>query len=75
MPRIILAYWHGEHGPGDEIDVSDEDLAALQRDGRVAEVVGFDNGGSLKADPAEAVNDTGEAGEVTPPPTAGRKRR
>jgi hypothetical protein len=39
MPRIKLAYWHAEHAPGDEIDVDDESLAALQRDGRVAEVV------------------------------------
>lgn len=39
MPRIKLAYWHGEHAPGEEIDVSGEELHALTRDGRVAEVL------------------------------------
>ena len=39
MPRIKLAFWHGGHQPGEEIDVTDEELAALQRDGRVAAVV------------------------------------
>lgn len=39
MPRIRLAYWLGELAPGDEIDVTDEELKPLQRDGRVAEVL------------------------------------
>jgi len=39
MPRIQLAYWHGVHAPGDEINVSAEDLAVLTRDGRVAKVL------------------------------------
>lgn len=39
MPRIRLANWLGDHKPGDEIDVSDTELANLTRDGRVAEVV------------------------------------
>jgi hypothetical protein len=39
MPRIKLAHWHDGHQPGEEIDVSAEELAALDRDGRVAAVV------------------------------------
>ncbi|MGW5426883.1 hypothetical protein ACWET9_06600 [Streptomyces sp. NPDC004059] len=39
MPRIKLAFWHAGHQPGEEIDVTGEELAALQRDGRVAEVI------------------------------------
>lgn len=39
MPRIKLAHWHGDHAPGEEIDVTDEELAGLTRDGRVAGVV------------------------------------
>lgn len=39
MPRIQLAYWHGEHAPGDEVDVTDDELHALRRDGRVAAVL------------------------------------
>jgi hypothetical protein len=39
MPRIKLAHWVGEHKPGDEIEVSAVELAALSRDGRVAAVV------------------------------------
>lgn len=39
MPRIKLAHWVGENKPGDEIEVSDAELAALSRDGRVASVV------------------------------------
>lgn len=39
MTRIRLAFWHDTHQPGDEIDVTDDQLAALQRDGRVAAVL------------------------------------
>jgi hypothetical protein len=39
MPKIALAYWHGGHAPGDEIDVTDAELKALRRDGRVAAVL------------------------------------
>jgi hypothetical protein len=39
MTRIRLAFWHGTHQPGDEIDVTDDELATLQRDGRVAAVL------------------------------------
>lgn len=39
MPRIRLAYWHDGHAPGDEIDVTVEEAAALSRDGRVAEIL------------------------------------
>lgn len=39
MPRIKLAFWHAGRAPGEEVDVCDTDLAALQRDGRVAAVL------------------------------------
>jgi hypothetical protein len=75
MPRIQLAYWHGEHAPGDEVNVSDDELAALTRDGRVAEVL-------QEAAPAETPAPAAPAAPVEPsqeqPETAvdaGRKRR
>ncbi|MFG2679178.1 hypothetical protein [Streptomyces sp. NPDC048392] len=39
MPTIRLAHWHDGHPPGSVVDVTDEKLALLKRDGRVAEVL------------------------------------
>ncbi len=39
MTRVKLAHWHSGNPPGAEIDVSDQELADLRRDGRVAEVL------------------------------------
>lgn len=75
MPRIKLAYWHDGHGPGDEIEVTADVLAALTHDGRVAEVLAYSDGGVLEATPVEAVNDSGQAETVEPAPASGRKRR
>ena len=75
MPRIKLAYWHGGSAPGDEIDVTGDELAALQRDGRVAEVVNYHSGDSLDPVPAESTSDSGEAEVIEAAPAAGRKRR
>lgn len=75
MPRIRLAFWHNGHVPGDEVDVDDETLRALQRDGRVAEVLSGDPGfagGVLPAAMAEVTNEAGAAEEVVPAP---RRRR
>ncbi|MFG3476476.1 hypothetical protein ACGF3K_14590 [Streptomyces sp. NPDC047980] len=77
MPRIRLAYWHGSNKPGDEVDVSDDDLRDLQRDGRVAEVL---EPAHAEAEPApepqpepgpEAVDAAQPDGAASP----GRKRR
>jgi hypothetical protein len=68
MPRIRLAYWHGDHQPGDVIDVSDEDLAGLTRDGRVAEVI------EAPADEQLVPQQEGEPQPESAPET-GRKRR
>lgn len=69
MPRIKLAHWLGEHKPGDELDVTDAELAALTRDGRIASVV----------DVSPELADTQEtvAARTPAPPTVetGRKRR
>lgn len=75
MPRIKLAYWHGSHKPGDEIDVSADELAGLHRDGRVAEVLGYEAGGTLEPGSVEAVNESGDDEAVEPAPPSGRKRR
>jgi len=75
MPRIKLAFWHGDHVPGDVVDVTADELAALSRDGRVAEVLGYDNGGVLEAKAAESVNESDEPEAVEPAPSTGRKRR
>ncbi|MEU0940298.1 hypothetical protein [Embleya sp. NPDC005971] len=67
MTRIRLAHWHDGHAPGDEIDVEPDQVRALQRDGRVAEVLDdYDQGG-----PLPPVNDTDEP--VIMPPKRGRK--
>lgn len=39
MPRIELAFWHGKHKPGDVIQVTEDEVRALRRDGRVAKVL------------------------------------
>lgn len=39
MPRIELAFWHGKHKPGDVIQVTEDEVRALRRDGRVARVL------------------------------------
>lgn len=71
MARIRLAHWHGGHAPGDVIDVDAETLRALQRDGRVNEVLPepeFAEGGVLPSGLSEAVNDSGEPEAVEAPP-------
>ncbi|MEU9245875.1 hypothetical protein [Streptomyces sp. NPDC048385] len=58
MPRVKLAHWHGGNPPGAEIDVSDQELTALRRDGRVAEVL------------APAAEQPDQAAEPEPSPEA-----
>ncbi|MFI1723940.1 hypothetical protein [Streptomyces sp. NPDC020489] len=36
MPRVTLAHWHDGRPPGTELDVTDDELRALKRDGRIA---------------------------------------
>jgi len=77
MPRIKLAFWHGDKRPGEEIDVTDEDLAALRRDGRVATVL---TAPPLSADEAAAENATDDAQAspeepVAPPESRTRRAR
>lgn len=33
MPHVTLAYRHGDHEPGETIEVSEEEAAGLVRDG------------------------------------------
>lgn len=72
MPRIKLAHWVGDHKPGDEIDVSDVELAALRRDGRVAEVVEAPVRKPVVV--ADATTET-EPAQPEPAVETGRKRR
>lgn len=72
MPRIKLAHWHGSHQPGDEIDVTDSELAALRRDGRVAEVLGDS---SASPEPAPDPQPSAEVSEAPAPEGRGRKAR
>ncbi|MFE5332565.1 hypothetical protein ACFRCG_39925 [Embleya sp. NPDC056575] len=74
MTRIRLAHWHDGHAPGDEIEVDSDQLRALQRDGRVAEVLpAYDEGGVLPPGVVEAVNETGAPEPVVTAPKRGRK--
>jgi hypothetical protein len=72
MPRIRLAHWHGAHAPGDEIDVDDDVLRALLRDGRVNELLPgrprFAEGGVVPSGMSTAVNESGEVEAVEAAP-------
>jgi hypothetical protein len=81
MARVKLAHWHGGLAPGSELDVRDEDLAALRHDGRVAEVL---EGPGAEPAPSTAEPVDPGAGEAEPavaesdqaePTPSGRKRR
>lgn len=76
MPRIKLAHFVGDHKPGDEIEVSDVELASLTRDGRVASVVET----PAEKPPAPQQEDPAQLAPATEQPTepvaeTGRKRR
>lgn len=73
MPRIRLAHWHDGHLPGDVIDVDPEQLRGMQRDGRVAEVLGYDEGGVLTPGMVEAVATADAPEPVVVPPKRARK--
>lgn len=73
--RIKLAHWYGDHAPGDEIDVDEVTVKALQRDGRVAEVLAYGQGGVLEATPSETVNASDAPEPVEPAPDSGRRKR
>lgn len=68
MPRIRLAHWHAGHQPGDEVEVTGEELAALDRDGRVAALVD-----SPQPTP-EAPSEPQAAAEEKAPEKPGRRR-
>ncbi|WP_328439378.1 hypothetical protein OHA71_23860 [Streptomyces sp. NBC_00444] len=75
MPRVILAHWHDGRAPGDELIVTDEELADLRRDGRIADVL--DGPGAQPEPSSTAVPEDQAAAEPEPeePAPAGRKRR
>lgn len=76
MPRIKLAFWHGDHKPGDELDVSDDELAGLRRDGRVAEVLAPEPPAPADDKPAEKTVDGAQPGpEVSSAPAESRSRK
>lgn len=75
MPRVKLATWYGDKAPGDEIDVDAVTLKALRRDGLVAEVLGYDEGGTLQSGVSVAVNNRGEPEAVEPAPPSARRKR
>jgi hypothetical protein len=76
MPRIKLANWYGDRAPGEEIEVDAANLKGLQRDGMVAEVLGYEDGGVLEPGPSVAANETSEPEAVEPAPSAeGRRKR
>lgn len=72
MPRIRLAHWHDGHAPGDGIDVDDDVLRALMRDGRVSEILPdgpqFTEGGVVPSGVSAAVNENGETEAVEAAP-------
>lgn len=79
MPRIKLAHWHDGRPPGAELDVDDVQLAALKRDGRVAEVLDTASPDAAVGDgPPAAPEEQAAAEEPEPvpePATPQRKRR
>lgn len=71
--RIKLANWYGDKAPGEEIDVDEVTAKALRRDGLVAEVTGYEDGGTLEPGSSVTTNDSGES-EAVEPAAKGRKR-
>ncbi|MEV4908710.1 hypothetical protein ACIBX9_25660 [Streptomyces albidoflavus] len=73
MPKIRLAFWHGGRAPGEEVEVSDEEAAALQRDGRVAAVLTKPSPSKpvARQEPSEAQPEPGPAA----PEAGGKKAR
>lgn len=75
MPRVELSYWHRDHSPGDVVEVSEEELAALTRDGRIAQVLD-DPAPAPEATPAPEADPASAAQpEVEAPAAEGRPRK
>ncbi|CAL9596489.1 hypothetical protein [Streptomyces sp. enrichment culture] len=78
MPTIRLAHWHDGKPPGATIDVTVEELALLQRDGRVAEVLPDSpepEAATEPAAPAEEAAPEPAAEEAEAPAKSSRRRR
>lgn len=80
MPTIRLAHWHDGKPPGATIDVTVEELALLQRDGRVAELLPDSpepEAATEQAAPAEEAAPEPEpaADEADAPAKSSRRRR
>ncbi|MGW5509881.1 hypothetical protein ACWEV9_19215 [Streptomyces albogriseolus] len=81
MTTIVLAHWYDGRPPGSELDVGEEQLRQMRRDGRVASVVAQPPAEPAPA-PAEAVP-LGEPAAEEPEavsleetlPAKGRRRR
>lgn len=82
MPRIQLAHWHDGQAPGTELDVDDDQLRTLVRDGRVAALV-EDTPAEPEPDGQAEPPEQAAAEEATPEPApeaeepakSGRRRR
>ncbi|MEU3683774.1 hypothetical protein AB0E99_22940 [Streptomyces sp. NPDC030592] len=78
MPTIQLAHWHDGKPPGSKAVVSAEELALLQRDGRVAEVLPDSpepEAATEPAAPAEEAAPEPAADEAEAPAKSSRRRR
>ncbi|KAA6216389.1 hypothetical protein [Streptomyces filamentosus] len=75
MPRIKLAAWCGDQAPGDIVEVDDDTLKAMRRDGLVADVLALEPADALPPAPAEEAAAIGRPEPVVPEPQPGRKRR
>jgi hypothetical protein len=75
MPRIQLAHWHGQHRPGDELDVTAEELVAMRRDGRVAQVLDDTPQQASAAEPEETPAEPLAEASEEPEPEPARARR
>jgi hypothetical protein len=74
MARIELAYWHDDKAPGDIIEVSDEDLKALMRDGRVARVLDDESTPEAPAEPSPVPAAPATEAAAADTPAAPRRR-
>ncbi|MEV5369010.1 hypothetical protein AB0N12_06555 [Streptomyces albogriseolus] len=78
MTTIVLAHWYDGRPPGSELDVDDDQLRRLRRDGRVAAVVEQPPAEPPAAAPLEepaAEEPEAVSLEETLPAKAGRRRR
>jgi len=72
MPKVRLLVPWGEHAAGSEIDVSDEDFAALRGDGKAADIAAEQ---AQAAQPGHYSERTGRDDTVSTKPSSSKDKK